>query len=76
MKYTQAALLVVCATTAVRALECSSGFSDNVRVIPDSYINDGFCDCPLDGLDEPATDACSGSAVGGWAGVDGTMERR
>ncbi len=35
--------------------------------IPDGWINDGYCDCPLDGRDEPDTDACSGSQA--WPGV-------
>ena len=37
--------------------------------ISPSQINDGYCDCPLDGIDEPNTSACSGSIDGGWAGV-------
>ncbi|KAI3645009.1 hypothetical protein MP228_011173 [Amoeboaphelidium protococcarum] len=28
-------------------------------VIPISAVNDNYCDCPLDGLDEPGTSACS-----------------
>jgi len=37
-------------------------------MVPGEWINDGYCDCPLDGIDEPDTDACSGSA--NWAGID------
>lgn len=35
---------------------------------PMTYFNDGYCDCPYDGWDEPNTAACSGSMVGGWSG--------
>lgn len=69
------AFLTTIASTAY-SLECASGYGQKVRVIPDSWINDGFCDCPLDALDEPGTDACAGAPVGGWAGVPGTMDRR
>ena len=55
------------------ALECASGYG-RARKIPDSYVNDGFCDCPLNGADEPETEACSGAPVGGWAGVNGKQE--
>jgi len=37
--------------------------------VPPSRIDDGYCDCPLDGSDEPGTGACSGSVDGMWAGV-------
>ncbi|KAL3926756.1 MAG: hypothetical protein SGBAC_013345 [Bacillariaceae sp.] len=38
-----------------------------MTVIPDSWINDGYCDCPFDGKDEPNTAACSGSTA--WPGL-------
>lgn len=72
----QIALLASACVTAAHSLKCATGYGQNVRVIPDSWINDGFCDCPLDALDEPNTDACSGAPVGGWAGLAGSMERR
>lgn len=53
----------------VHSLECATGYGQKVRVIPDDWINDGFCDCPLDALDEPETEACSGAPVGGWPGI-------
>ena len=59
-----------------QGLECSLGFGNSARVIPDKWINDGYCDCPLDAADETETNACSGSAIGGWAGVSGTADRR
>ena len=59
-----------------RSLECATGYGQNVRVIPDRWINDGFCDCPMDALDEPNTEACSGAPVGGWPGMEGRMESR
>lgn len=43
------------------------GGGNKFEDIPRSQINDGYCDCPLDGLDEPDTEACSGSAS--WPGV-------
>lgn len=46
------------------------GFGSNKKkqvTIPPQRINDGYCDCPLDGLDEPNTEACSGSS--GWTGI-------
>jgi hypothetical protein len=48
-------------------LSCASGWNNEVRVIPADWINDGYCDCPLDGKDEPDTEACSGS--NGWPGL-------
>ena len=45
------------------------------RLIPPSQINDGYCDCPLDGgVDELETGACSGATDNGWAGVTITDE--
>jgi hypothetical protein len=58
------------------SIECATGYGQQVRVIPEKWINDGFCDCPLDALDEPKTEACSGAPVGGWAGVNGRMDSR
>lgn len=40
---------------------------ENTFVIPADRINDGYCDCPLTGADEPDTAACAGSST--WAGV-------
>ena len=58
---------------------CAFGFAGSIsstRVISADRINDGYCDCPLDGLDEPDTEACSGALIGGWAGVLGTHHER
>lgn len=56
---------------------CLSSISKNKKqmqvVISADKINDGYCDCPLDGLDEPDTEACSGALVGGWAGFPATL---
>jgi protein kinase C substrate 80K-H len=49
------------------ALQCATGLGSQVVDIPEEWLNDGYCDCPLDGADEPGTDACSGSQ--GWPGV-------
>lgn len=56
------------------SLECASnawfdGAPKTLHTISADRINDGYCDCPLDGLDEPETGACSGSMDGMWAGV-------
>ena len=57
-------------------LECDGGWISNgdsggktrkMLQIPKTWINDGYCDCPLDGLDEPDTEACSGSIA--WPGI-------
>ena len=55
-------------------LKCSGGWdssssAEKMVEIPKSWINDGYCDCPYDGLDEPQTEACSGSSS--WPGVSG-----
>ena len=46
--------------------------------IPQSWINDGYCDCPFgneNGMtDEPNTNACSGSKS--WPGVKGSIISR
>lgn len=61
----------VVATSNEEGLECASATGTkngkDTVIIPKEWINDGYCDCPLDGLDEPNTDACSGSSS--WPGV-------
>ena len=37
----------------------STTTEEKIIIIPSSSINDDFCDCTLDGLDEPGTSACS-----------------
>jgi hypothetical protein len=57
----------VSAQESSETLRCLVGWgSDVVRVIPPHWINDGYCDCPLDGADETNTDACSG--IDAWPG--------
>jgi len=53
------------------AIECNVGWGAlrKLQMVPEAWMNDGFCDCPIDGVDEPNTEACSGSGMGGWAGV-------
>ncbi|KAL7508724.1 hypothetical protein ACHAXN_005826 [Cyclotella atomus] len=58
--------------SAPESIQCPSAWfpsSSPIRLItlPPSKINDGYCDCPLDGADETTTGACSGSNL--WAGV-------
>ena len=57
-------------------LECEIGWGSGTHKIPESKVNDGYCDCPVDGADEPNTDACAGAAAGGWPGVAATAETR
>jgi len=59
--------------TVVGALKCAT--ENGEKVIPDTWINDGFCDCPYDSLDETKTEACSGAAIGGWPGIEEKMDR-
>lgn len=69
-----AILLVLGARSAsAETLECATGWNDELKVIPSEWINDGYCDCPLDGKDEPDTQACSGSHS--WPGVKKKDER-
>ncbi|KAL7533151.1 hypothetical protein ACHAWF_004367 [Thalassiosira exigua] len=59
------------ASASPSPLRCRSGWTDSprLRTVPPSRIDDGYCDCPYDGLDEPTTGACSGSIDGMWAGL-------
>ncbi|KAL7500580.1 hypothetical protein ACHAWT_011212 [Skeletonema menzelii] len=53
-------------------LQCASGWtrsSGTLQTISPEKINDGYCDCPLDGLDEIETGACAGAMDGMWAGI-------
>ena len=68
-----AVLLLASAKAAQAQLKCATGWNDEVKVIPPEWINDGYCDCPLDGSDEPDTEACSGSVS--WPGIDTPDER-
>ena len=63
------ALLLGASSLAKGELECAIGWGSGTHEVPDARINDGYCDCPLDGADEPNTDACSGSMVGAWSGI-------
>ena len=69
-----AASLLVAATVSADdqppSIRCAAFANRSVlRSLPASAINDGYCDCPHDGQDEPDTGACAGSVDGGWAGV-------
>lgn len=62
------ALFVLLLPGILTALQCDIGWNQpNLQEIPQDWINDGYCDCPLDGADEPNTDACSGSPI--WPGI-------
>ena len=50
-------------------ISCLTGWTgDTEQAVPKEWMNDGYCDCPFDGKDEPETNACSGSLS--WPGVD------
>lgn len=74
-------VVVVQQTVQVESLECVRGYGTGAAAgkkvtIPNDWINDGYCDCPHDGSDEPATGACSGSLIGGWAGIEEETDTR
>jgi len=45
-------------------------------MVPENQMNDDYCDCPLDGADEPNTNACSGSMVGAFTGIPAVSHER
>ena len=50
-----------------KTITCATGWGSNgEQLIVSEQINDGYCDCPIDGKDEPDTQACSGSDT--WPG--------
>ena len=57
-------------------IRCRHGWGSAEKTIPAEWINDEYCDCPYDGLDEPGTEACSGSSIGGWSGISTLEEWR
>jgi hypothetical protein len=69
MRFLASTITLICLTSFIHAsastLKCINGFTNQETVIPDSRINDGYCDC-IDGSDEWLTDACAGSQS--WAG--------
>lgn len=65
---------VAALTDDAETITCLGGWTgDSQQSIPKAWINDGYCDCPFDGKDEPNTNACSGSSD--WAGVSAATER-
>lgn len=64
-----AAVVVASPSSVLSDVECAIGWVGGMHKVPDALVNDGYCDCPLDGADEPNTDACSGSMVGAWSGI-------
>jgi hypothetical protein len=44
-------------TPPANTMTCDNGR----RRIPTAWINDGYCDCPIEGSDEPLTGACGGA---------------
>ncbi|KAG7373924.1 glucosidase II [Nitzschia inconspicua] len=60
--------VVVVVVVPVNAFQCATGRTlGELEEIPTEWMNDGYCDCPIDGADEPNTDACSGSQF--WPGI-------
>lgn len=65
-----AAMAVIPSSSLVSAdLECAIGWGKGTHVISKDLMDDGYCDCPLDGADETNTNACSGSMVGAFTGI-------
>ena len=57
-------------TAVVRCRTAWGGIrGDDEQLVPPERVDDGYCDCPETGDDEPGTGACAGA--GDWAGVDG-----
>jgi hypothetical protein len=55
-------------TDTSTTIQCATGWTNQqVKEIPQDWIDDGYCDCPFDGADEPNTGACSGSQA--WPGI-------
>ena len=57
------------AASPTTVVECATGWGSWNHKVSADRINDGYCDCPLDGSDEPNTNACSGSMVGSFTGI-------
>ena len=78
LSFTLVLFFVDCAPVAAltddaETITCLGGWTgDSQQSIPKAWINDGYCDCPFDGKDEPNTNACSGSSD--WAGVSAATE--
>ncbi|KAL3822826.1 hypothetical protein ACHAXA_011463 [Cyclostephanos tholiformis] len=69
-----ATTLASSSSSSSSSLRCRLGWTTSnvdqeLQSIHPTRINDGYCDCPYDGLDEPNTGACSGSTDGMWAGI-------
>jgi len=59
-------LVSLLSLTLSNALECTD-WNNKVISLPDDRIDDGYCDCPGSGSDEPNTEACSG--LDAWPAV-------
>lgn len=60
----------IIAVASAADLECAIGWGKGgTHMVSQEQINDGYCDCPLDGADEPNTNACSGSTMGAFTGI-------
>jgi Glucosidase II beta subunit-like len=73
------AIVALAVPLALADLECAIGWgkdSSAMHKVTVEQINDGYCDCPLDGSDEPHTNACSGSTMGAFTGIPAVSEHR
>ena len=64
---------------ALADLDCAIGWGKDASAthkVTVEQINDGYCDCPLDGADEPHTNACSGSTMGAFIGIPAVSDHR
>ncbi len=72
-------LFLNCPLVSANEVRCSLGFGSGVEkiLLPSNFINDNYCDCPIDGgIDEPNTSACSGVIDGGWSGIKASRDNR
>ena len=59
--------LASCIAGSSWGLKCPSGWGSAEQEVPEDRINDGYCDCPTNGADEPNTEACAGHEY--WPGL-------
>ena len=56
-------------------VKCPVGYGGDATLqeLSPNQINDGYCDCPTNGIDEPETNACAGYEH--WSGIVGDLDQ-